>query len=287
MSDCFTDYKSFNPDDIIFVKPSSFKSNKSAINYISIYAGCFGKRKKIVIKTPKMSVPFEIKPVKDKQRRDLTISFLPHRNLHNEDEVTDFMVFIKKIDKYFIGAIKDLQSNLNIDEKITYWNTLTRKSNDYPYYMSIGLPEDNGVSMFSVYDENAVKSNVDIIKRFNVVSVVIQLSELIFIDRENDNGVFMKCKWDVLQVRKFTPRNKINELFLNECCIYDDDESQKTKITRTQSQPVLPVPLSSSIPPPPPIKPQQAKPANDIQKYIPNPAELQNARKKLKKSEPC
>lgn len=219
----FLNIKEFDDDKIIYIKPLLFY--KVAKNMGIYYKNKSKKLKKqkIIIQTPKMIVPFAIKSqnYNDKKLYQMCLSFSTLTNLYNEEEIKDFFNFIKKIDNINESTINEYKKKWDLPKDLVYKKTLRRSSTDFPYYMNLNLPYDADTGfLFNIYDENANKSNIDIIKKRSIVSAIIELTDIKFTDIE------FKCNWTLMQVRKFKPYSPIQEFFMSACFICDQDDPE-------------------------------------------------------------
>lgn len=219
----FLNIKEFDDDKIIYIKPLLFY--KVAKNMGIYYKNKSKKLKKqkIIIQTPKMIVPFTIKSqnYNDKKLYQMCLSFSTLTNLYNEEEIKDFFNFIKKIDNINESTINEYKKKWDLPKDLVYKKTLRRSSTDFPYYMNLNLPYDADTGfLFNIYDENANKSNIDIIKKRSIVSAIIELTDIKFTDIE------FKCNWTLMQVRKFKPYSPIQEFFMSACFICDQDDPE-------------------------------------------------------------
>ena len=244
-------YNEFNEDNIIFIKPYAFykvtknmgiyynkeikeqidesdesdKSEKSRKKEKSEKnkkdKKIKFKRQKIIIQTPKMMVPFGVKEFinKDKKSYQMTLSFAPISNLYNENEVKKYFMFMRKIDRVIEDTISDHLEEWALPKKIKYTKTLKKLSEDFPHMFSMNLPYDEKEGfLFNVYNESAIKSNIDILDRRCVISAIIELTDLRF------NATEYRANWNVMQIRKFKPYSPIQEFFMSTCFIVDEDD---------------------------------------------------------------
>lgn len=309
----FIDFENFDTENMCYVKPLSFyKVSKSMGIYYydtkkklkqknskretSASESCIYEKKaikkKIIVKSPKMSVPFGVKEYINNNKKfyKLCLSFNTLTNLYNDDEIKKFFSFIRKIDKVNEETVLEYKSEWGLPKKIKYKKSLRKASDDFPYYMEISLPYDQNLGfLFNTYDENAIKSNLEIIQQKSVVSVVLELTDLKFTDTE------FRSNWTLIQIRKFKPYSPIQEFFMTACFISDIDNPEDTvyanlikKYQETLKIPInLPkIPyLNESVsetripPPPPPVKTMSIFTPPSID-------ELNKAKKLLKKTVP-
>lgn len=301
----FINMVDFDEESIVYVKPKQFLK---VCRNVGIY---YKKKKtksentksentkqKIIFQTPKLRVPFGLSEYEknDKKYFQLCLSLTTLTNLYNEQDIIDFYNVMEKID----SANKELIRNIKKDwilPKKTIYKKILQKSNDFPHYISINLPYDkkNGF-YFHVYDENAKKASMDIIKNTSIVSAVIELTDIIFTDTK------IIPNWTMLQLRKFKPYSPIQDFFMSGCFICDEDDPDDTVyddiIERYKLKLKTPIVVppqyietganKNSIPiPPPPIPPSiTSKQTTHINRpFAPSLEDLLNTKSLLKKTE--
>uniref|UniRef100_A0A6G6ABP9 Uncharacterized protein n=1 Tax=Borely moumouvirus TaxID=2712067 RepID=A0A6G6ABP9_9VIRU len=273
--DLFIDIDNFNEENITYVKPILFyqvsknmgvyyereikedkkstqsesntkkktKSEKNSKKTNSDTAPVKHKKQKIIIQTPKMIMPFGVKEFDNKGRKsyNICLSFSTLTNLYNEDEIKKFYYFIKKIDRVNEETISEYIKPWKLPKNLKYKKTLQRLSEDFPHYMNISMPYDNDIGfLFNTYDEEGKKSNIDILKKKSIVSAVIELTDIKFTDK------IFRSNWTIMQVRKFKPYSPIQEFFMTECFICDEDDPEDNVYAKLieKYQKTLTTPLS-------------------------------------------
>lgn len=327
--DFFIDIDKFDEDNISYVKPmlfykvtknmgiyykkeirvekdiksesktkSSKKSSKKKTESDSFEVEKISKKQKIIIRTPKMMLPFDIKEFDNNGNKSyqMCLSFKTLTNLYNEDEIKKFFQFIKKIDTVNEETIMEYKKDWNLPSKIKYKKTL-KKSDDFPYFMNVNLPFDEKMGfLFNIYDESANKAKIDILEKKSIISCVIELTDLKFTDTN------FRANWNVMQIRKFKPYSPIQEFFMTGCFICDEDDPEDKAymeiINRYKKNMETPINIpripqlnanyQSSIPPPPPHIPQSKNISieedNSTSFRPPTLDELLNTKNKLKKT---
>lgn len=262
------DIDQFDAQNMVYVKPLLFgEASKS----LGIYYRKNDIKQKIVIQTPKMLAPFGVKVFDNdgKPSHVLSVSFNTLTQLYNEEEIKKFYRFVRKLDKTNYETIQDCLTRWKLSKNLKYNRMIKRVSNEYPYHLNLSLPKDNNNFLFSVFDEDAKRSTIDIIQKKSVVSVVMELTDVLFTDTS------YIPRWTVMQIRKFNSYSDIHRYFMSNCFTFSDAR------TETES-PVIP------LPPPPeapvfnvPIK----KPAEKQKsiKFAPTLDQLAAGRKSLKK----
>lgn len=220
--DLFIDINNFNTENIIYLKPIMFYQ---VCRNMGVYykKDDKAKRQKIIIQTPKMIIPFGAKTFDNdgKKSYQISLSFTSLTNLYNEDEIKKFYQFIQKIDRINEETVMEYRKKWGLPKKISYRKTLQRFSKDYPHHMNLNLPHDEKHGfLFNVYDENAKKSNIDILDKKSIVSVVMELTDLRFTDK------YFRSNWTIMQIRKFKPYSPIQDFFMSGCFICDQDDPE-------------------------------------------------------------
>jgi len=217
----FIDKNEFDTENIIYKKPLSFYtiSKNMGIYYQSPNDS---EERKIIIETPKMKCPFSVKEFVNKNGKKtyrMSLSFTTITNLYNETEIRNFYSLVRNTDKYNEEYIEQNKKKLGLPKKIEYKPTIQRLDDNFPHFMNVYLPhdEENGY-LFSIYNEKSVKSNIDIIKKQCVVSAVLELTDLIFMN------TYYRANWTVLQLRKFPNYSPIQEYFMARCVLCDRDD---------------------------------------------------------------
>lgn len=291
--DLFIDIEHFDENNIIYVKPILFYK---VVRNLGVYYKKDIKKQKIRIITPKMILPFDVKMFDNSYGKtyNMCVSFSTMTNLYNETEIKQFFRFIRKLDEVNEETVSSYQKSWGLPS-LVYKKSLQRISKEYPHYMSINIPHDNKIGIIpTVYDENANKSTIDIIKKKSIVAVIMELTDLRFTDTE------YRANWTVLQIRKFKPYSPIQEFFMTACFIFDEDDPEDVAYNRLietyKKKLATPVYISvnamasSVVPgPPPPPGPQPVRQQAPVveQKNLfvpPSVSELLAARQVLKKT---
>lgn len=235
----FINIDSFDENRMRYSKPISFYkvSRNMGIYYIKKLVdfkdtssdGKNFKKQKIIVQSPKMVVPFGIKEFDNKGKKSfqMSLSFYTMTNLYNEDEIKKFYNFVKRIDVVNEETIMTHSREWGLPRNMKYKKTLQKLSEDFPCHMNITLPYDEKFGfLFNVYDEHANKSNIDIIEKKSIVSVVIELTDLKFSEEE------FRSNWTVMQIRKFGPCSPIQDFFMSGCFICDEDNPEDLAFSR-------------------------------------------------------
>lgn len=316
----FVEPSTFNANSIVLIKPIGFNKScknmgvyykkckddnlsddsEDPIDNISKNTGSKFVKQKIIFKTPKMLVPFEIKEFVKEDRKNsfISLSFGTLTNLYNEDEIKIFYHTIRKIDNAIEGMINDNKKAWGLPKTIKYKRTLQKLSADYPCHMNACLPFDNKYgNLFNTYDESGKKADTTIIVKRSVVSVILELTDIWFSEKE------CRANWSIMQIRKHKPYAPLRDFFMKECFIVDlddpDDIVQKKlaekeapvrshnpylqaaiaqQLSLNNESSIIPPP--SNAPTPPPLPKQNS---TSIGTFTPSLGELLNAKSTLKK----
>ena len=242
INDLFIDVNTFDVDNISYIKPIMFYkvarnmgvyyrkpiitiNDKKTKSDIPSPIRSESKKQKIIVKTPKMIVPFGIKEFVNNGKKSykMSLSFSTLTNLYNEEEIKKFYHFICDIDTNNEETVLEYRSKWGLPKKIKYRKSVQSLSEDFPSYIDVTLPydEENGFFL-NVYDEKAEKSTIDIISKKSIVSVVMELTDLRFTDTS------FKSNWTVMQIRKFKTCSPIQDFFMSGCFICDEDDPEDT-----------------------------------------------------------
>ena len=294
--------KKYDEEKMSYIKPIHFPkiSRNIAVYYREDEKS---KKRKIIIKTPKMIMPFAPKEFVNNNRKSYRakISFSTMTNLYNEQDVKDLFNFVKKVDTVNEETIESYKKKWGLSKDLEYRKSYNRQKDDYPYSMSMCLPHDETYGfLFDVYDESAKKVTIEALNKRCIVSCVLELTDIWF--GENEYG----ANWNLLQVRKFKPYSPIQEFFQTACFIEDQDDPEDKVYERMvelyrkklqtpinfpifapqpqvmyQMQSYAPSASSIGFPPPPPPPPTQA-PARPA--FVPTKDQLNKALGSLKKT---
>jgi hypothetical protein len=290
MENIFLDLRTLDVENMIFVKPLGFgkfsknlgvyyKSPQPEVKDDETVENTEEKkpdntrRQKIIIKTPKMLVPFAIKDFSGEDGRksaSVSLSFGNVPYLHNEDEIKKFYHAIRKIDETIESTIKANKKTWNLDPKMTFRKSIKTLSENYPYYMSGNLAYDKEVGeLFNVYDEKAKACNLADITKRCVASFVLELTDVWF------NDINCGASWTVLQIRKSKPYSTLRELFKTVCFLEDPDDKDDPVLKHLASLQPKPIATSPSYynigpPAPHPINYHRPRDETDWSRPIPS-----------------
>jgi hypothetical protein len=244
-NDIIMDINEFDPSNVIFIKPFNFYQIE---NKIGIYYRTKGKdKKKIIIKTPIMEVPFGIGYYEEYKYYQMVLSLKTLTHMYNDDEIKIFRQFIRKIDKIIKTTVEQNIGNWGLPKEMKYRSSLKVGNPNYPPNMTFKLPKDtDGNFMFNIYGSGSELLTIDDITPRTNVAAVIELTHLEF----SKSKKTYHLKWTMMQIKRY-PDYSSNHTVLMNSCVFDDDPVMKNSI---------PVPLPSFtptkyIPIPPPEKP--------------------------------
>ena len=293
------DIKKIKKNDITYVKPLNFPSlnrNLSIFNK-QVNDDSSVVKKKIIFITPKMMAPFGFKKFENKSKSitsySISFSFASVPYISNDEAIKSFYQFVKMIDEINIDTIGTYRSKWKLPKSISYRSSLV-EFDDYADCININLPFDRDEGfLFNVYNEEGMKSSIDIINERCLVSACIELSDIWFNEKLSMYG----CNWNVLQIRKHKKISSIQSYFMNNCVLGDsDDESLTPKPLPVPQQYPSFIPLAPPPPPPMPIKHRESTSistltptppppiSNRPKRIIISPDELNCVKSKLKKT---
>lgn len=287
MSINYTNIDTFNEQNMNYVRPLSFlKATHSMGIYYS--ANEISEKQKIITKSPKMIVPFEIKEFDNngKKSYQISLSFKTLTSMHNEEDIKQFYAFINKIDKANYETISAYKNKWGLPKNILYRKTLQKLKDNYPHHMNVNLPyDDKNGFLFDIYDENAKLSNIKIVTKKSIVSAVLEFTDLKFTSTE------FRSNWTVLQLRKFKPYSNILTICMQQCLIFDKYEKEQLE-KQSGTNAINTIKQIAEInytppPPPPTFKPKNVENKQIVQTGLfipPSESELLSAISGLKKT---
>ena len=222
ISNLCIDVRKFDIDSIVYVKPNGFmETTKNLSVYFKKKEGKKNVNKKIIVKTPKMSVPYAISHFINKYGKhgyQLSLSFKHNPTLYNEKCIKDFHNFIKDIDSTNRETITSNWKAMNLPKGIEYLPTL-KKLEKGSKFMNLELRySEKGGFITGIFDERGDKSGIEIIEKGCIVQAVIEMTDIIFTNRDT-----CYCNWNVMQLRKFPPYAPIQEYMITKCILFDED----------------------------------------------------------------
>jgi hypothetical protein len=263
MENIFFDYINFDSNNLKTTIPQHFYRDCKKIDVLY-------NDKKIIIKSPKMQLPFDIKKFGVFFKMAMSFGVISNDN----KPLKKFYRFLRVLDDYIKEIVKTKFKKWGYSSKSKYYPCINKSNGDYPPIIITNLPfefkpqapsdgnltEDiNDINfMFKVFNENSKEMKITDIKPKTYVSVIMELSDVWI--SNNECG----CNWNILQIKKYNSPTKFYELCLSECLIDDPDDPVKLVIPEKKPvylPPPPPPPQVTGIPhPPPPPKPVPQKP---------------------------
>jgi len=264
------DINEIDVDKIIYVKPNFFYT--ICYNMGIYYAMPEEKKRKIIIQTPKMLIPFDIKKYDNGPRKifRINISFNVMTNLYNEEDIKKFYELMKNIDRTNQRTIKKYTDKWGIPSSLVYKKTIRKSSSNFPHYISFDVPFDEIYGYyFHVYNDKGERITIEELTKKSVVSLILELTDLKFTDKK------IYPNWTILQIKKFKPYSAVQEFFMSRCFIDDNEIINVTPHVISIKPPEIPSP------------PEKKKEETIIQNTFQPPSleELLKARNLLKKTE--
>lgn len=258
-SKILTDVATFDEQNIRYIKPHLFY--KVARN-MGIYYKVDDIKQKIIFETPLMTVPFDISAFENDNSTfyNMSLSFTNLPKLYNEDDVKQFLGFIKRIDDITTSTIQGNVKRWKLPKDIQFQKTLKRINSDQPHFMNVSIPycNDDGVLVRCLDSECNVVPLIKTIKKRSVVKAIVELTDVVF-TRDK-----YWLNYTLLQIRKHKPYSEIRNFFLNVSVLGDTKP-----VTQTRQHEIPQPPPQPNIPVMPKI-------------VIPTADQLKNARKNLK-----
>lgn len=262
---------SFDSDNIRYIKPLLFYKVSRSLDVHYNHESETGIVKKvIVVRSPLMMIPFEVSTFENDNGTscNISLSFANLPRLHNGESVNKFYQFIKAIDDTTEETVLDNRKRWGLPKKIAFQKTLKRLSEEYSYFMNVGVicDPDNGY-IVGCLDEDGKKASFDIFKKRCIVSAILELTDITFTDKT------FRVNWTLCQIRKFRPYSNIQYFFFNEAVIDDEDNPDDVVTVALRTRTV-------KIPEPP--KPPVIVAPKFYPKVVPSVDQLQDALSKLK-----
>ena len=278
------DMSKFSTDSLIYKKRTG--TGDKIISFSIIHEN----KKKIIMSTPKLPMPFELGDMFNRVSGEITKIFpISCKTGNTCDEILALEKFtkcIEKLDNAGISIIKNNRTKLGLGKNFKYIDTITYKNN-YPGVIQFYLPYDaDEMPLFGIFDHNGKKASIDILKKNSLVSIVFEISEL----RINLEKKTCKTILTVGQIRKFGSLCQTKDYLLRNCILFDSSEPEPVV---TPIMIPMPPPMTRQMqpdpfsPPPPPPMPTSRNnnntPIADVPRFDMN--ELLQKVGKLKKVE--
>ena len=291
--DLFMDIDNFDESNLVYVKPLDFYKKARSMG---VYYKTQGhkreekqKKVKIIVRSPKMRVPFNIKKYENSTGENsykLPMSFATLTHIYNDEDIRNFSKFLKKIDSTTKNTVSFHRGKWGLPKNMSFKRTIKTHSK-FPSHMVANLPHDKNYGFtFEVFDEDAKKSNIESIKQYSIISVIMELTDIKFTDSS------FRVAWNIMQVRKHHPFSPIQSFFSSTCFLYDSDDPEDSvfdslieKYREKLSTPLYfhnapnmmgqaRAPLNSvAPPPPPPVMPECRQMTNKNSSHNNSPAQ--------------
>lgn len=151
-----------------------------------------GSKKRIMIQTPVVAVPFGVTPYQEAttgeiQSYSIDISF---RNLDTDPRIADFLARMRKLDDVLLDtAVKNSKEwfgkTMNKDVIKEFIRKMVKEhpSGQYPPVMKIKVPVVNGEPTSQFYDENRQPVPIDYITKGSTLKMILELSPMWFVNK--------------------------------------------------------------------------------------------------------
>lgn len=179
-----------------------------------------GSKKRIMIQTPVVAVPFGVTPYQEAttgeiQSYSIDISF---RNLETDPRIADFLARMRQLDDVLLDtAVKNSKEwfgkSMNKDVVREFVRKMVKEhaSGQYPPVMKVKVPVVNGEPTSQFYDENRQPVPIDYIIKGSTVKMILELSPMWFVNK--NFGV----TWKLLQAAVVSrPRRLDNYAFCDD-----------------------------------------------------------------------
>lgn len=194
----------FNPAALCFSAPHKNKKGGQCVNvYLD---GENGAKKRVLIQTPPLTVPFDVSPNKD--ANDIIQSYsvnLSFRGADADPRVSEFLACMRQLDEVLLAAavanskewfgkatsrdvIKEFHSKIVRDPKQTQYSPTMK--------VKVPLKEPGGDCVTQIYGENRQPEDISYIKKGSVVRMILELIPVWFINK-NMFGV----SWRAVQIK--------------------------------------------------------------------------------------
>lgn len=249
-SDPFLAIKDVDPRKIRFDIPRGFGTNDNKAG-ISAFMDVDGvkKRSKIVIKTPKMLLPFGCN--KDANGNYyLLASSESIPEIHNEREIKEIMRFFEDIEDACETFVSQKHAKWGI-KKYDYRSFILDGDDQYTNKIYFPLRRAGDKILAGLFDDTGKKIEIG---DFSVKCVVKMALELSYLYYHPGTSTF-RTKWNVMQVLKCQFVNDLHYSMMESCFLVDAARCA----TRRPPPPII----HHSLPPPPPTPNKPAQKAND------------------------
>lgn len=212
-------YSAFNASDLQF---APLEKNKKGGKIVNLSVAGQDARKRIVIQTPVVAVPFGVTPYQEAttgeiQSYSIDISF---RNYDTDPRIADFLARMRQLDDVMLDtAVKNSKEwfgkAMSKDVVKEFIRKLVKDpaNKQYPPVMKIKVPVINGEPTSQFYDENRQPVGIDYVTKGSTLKMILELGSVWFVNK--NFGV----TWKLLQAAVVSrPRR------LDAYAFADDDE---------------------------------------------------------------
>ncbi len=180
-------YSAFHPGAIQFGAPDR---NKAGGKFVPLL-GPDGAKKKFMIQTPVLSLPFGVsayreKPEADVQTYSIDVSF---RNLETDPRLTEFLAKMRELDARMIEAsVANSKAWFGKQKsKDTLEDNYRKLIKDhpegkYPPILKIKVPIQNGQPATTFFDENKQPTTIDYITKGTTMKLILELDRVWFVN---------------------------------------------------------------------------------------------------------
>lgn len=154
--------------------------------------GADGSKKRIVIQTPVVAVPFGVTPYQEAttgeiQSYSIDISF---RNLDTDPRIADFLERMKRLDDVLLeAAVKNSKEwfgkSMSKDVIKEFIRKMVKEhaTGQYPPVMKVKVPVINGEPTSHFYDENRQPVPIDFITKGSTLKMILELTPMWFVNK--------------------------------------------------------------------------------------------------------
>lgn len=215
-------FNAFHPSGIQF---GPLDRNRNGGKFVPL-TGPDGKKMRVTIQTPVLSMPFGVssfreKPEADVQSYSIDVSF---RNVDQDPRLAEFLDKMRQLDARMLEA--SVQHSKDWFGKQKSKDTLEdnyrrlikdHPENKYPPVMKIKVPIQNGQPTCTFFDESKQPTSIDYLTKGTTIKMILEMDRVWFVN--NTFGV----TWRALQCAVITRPNRMDNY-----SILDDEEEEYT-----------------------------------------------------------
>lgn len=182
-------YSTFNPAELQF---GALEKNKKGGKMVGLSAAGPDTRRRVVIQTPVVAVPFGVTPYQEAttgeiQSYSIDISF---RNADSDPRIADFLARMRALDDVMLDtAVKHSKEwfgkAMSKDVVKEFIRKMVKESanGQYPPVMKVKVPTVGGQPTSQFYDENRQPVGIDYITKGSTVKMILELSPVWFVNK--------------------------------------------------------------------------------------------------------